>query len=445
MPVKNGRKTVCPPVLSRDGIGEVTLSFDVEGTLQDADIVLAMDCSGSMEGKPLQCAVAAAKTMVKELAESSGDPEGRCFRHGCRMGIVRFSDCAFRSQELTVHTDGLCRALSGLKGEGNTNHQAAFQIAGQMLSSRQSGRKILILFTDGLSTGGCGESSATWLKSRGVEIYCIGLGISDSVLCRWAGTPSETHVAAVPNPEHLEKAFRKIQGEIVRACVRDVRVAEQLNPEFTIAYAEKPSHGQIVSRELSGLVWKIDRVQGPAHVSLTFGIRYVGKKEGVCAVNRCVHYSDRDCNELTFPNPQVTIAKDMPCLPDACPQPVEAVMETCQEAVCVRAPDTPVSSPGRMVYVDALIKNVCPGRRVAVAVQLTETMCGGEEKPVGMRTLTIPPRGGEGCEDVMLRCIRFVVPDSCCSLCKPRSFRVRVYANYLDMDFLCCKPGEVSL
>ena len=129
--------------------------------------------------------------------------------------------------------------------------------------------------------------------------------------------------------------------------------------------------------------------------------------------------------------------------PELCPQPATFQMESCRDSIVVDAAETSLQSLGRIVQVDAVVKNVCPGKRVAVALLLSEEI-NGTEQPRGMKTLILPPQEGTVCQDVELKCVPFVVPEEmdaagqALSLCQTRTFRVRVLANYMDTDYVCC-------
>ena len=137
--------------------------------------------------------------------------------------------------------------------------------------------------------------------------------------------------------------------------------------------------------------------------------------------------------------------------PEPCPQPQEILVPGCQDAVHVQLPAAEMLSLGRIVQVDAVIKNVCPGKRVAVAVILAEVGPDGQEYPRGMKTVTIPAQTGDGCRDVTLKCLPFAVPEglepaaAAACICAQRKFHARVIANYLDTDFVCCEPNTVTL
>ena len=63
----------------------------------------------------------------------------------------------------------------------------------------------------------------------------------------------------------------------------------------------------------------------------------------------------------------------------------------------------------------------------------------------GMKTLTIPAHSASSCRDVLVKCIKFVVPEDLDvsggpmgAMCDQRNFRVRFIAHTIDTDFRCC-------
>ena len=98
-----------------------------------------------------------------------------------------------------------------------------------------------------------------------------------------------------------------------------------------------------------------------------------------------------------------------------------------------------------MLQLDVNIRNVCPNRRVALGVILTEVDPQGNEYPRGMKTITVPAHHFPTCRDVLVRCIKFVLPEdldvsggSPEAICNSRNFRARVIAHNIDTDFQCC-------
>ena len=108
--------------------------------------------------------------------------------------------------------------------------------------------------------------------------------------------------------------------------------------------------------------------------------------------------------------------------------------------------DTYLESLGRIVQLDVTVKNVCPNRRVALAIILTEMDENGMEYQRGMKAITIPAHQYPTCRDVLVKCVKFVLPEDLNvsggtprSLCGPRNLKVRFIAHNIDTDYRCCE------
>lgn len=127
-----------------------------------------------------------------------------------------------------------------------------------------------------------------------------------------------------------------------------------------------------------------------------------------------------------------------------CPEPVEVSIGGCQDSAEVDAGDVELDSLGRILKLDVTIRNVCPHRRVALAVILTEVDDKGDEHDRGMKFIVVPAHEGECCRNVTVRCVKFVLPEELDvsggtrGICDKRNFKVRFLANYIDSGFVCC-------
>ncbi len=75
--------------------------------------------------------------------------------------------------------------------------------------------------------------------------------------------------------------------------------------------------------------------------------------------------------------------------------------------------------------------------------------CSGSMRGVplaSMKAFTIPAHNSASCRDVLVKCIKFVVPEdldvsggSARRLCNPRNFKARFIAHNIDTDFRCCE------
>ena len=125
---------------------------------------------------------------------------------------------------------------------------------------------------------------------------------------------------------------------------------------------------------------------------------------------------------------------------------MDLTVNSCSDAVVVDMGDTSLESLGRIIQMDVTIKNVCPGKRVALAAILTEVDENGMEYQRGMKAMTIPAHNASTCRDVLVKCIKFVVPEdldvsgaSTQAMCNSRNFKARFIAHTIDTDFRCCE------
>ena len=446
MPAIHPQKTVCPEKVCQGEKLLLRIGFETVGDLcrEPLDLILAMDLSGSMGGEPLRNAKEGAAHMVSLLLGSTlcqCPCSGTCFPGGCRMGLIGFSCCAKELAPLSENPEPVLCALKQMKAGGNTNHMLAFLLAQEMFCCSKCRKKVLVLFTDGPSNQGCPGPAAEELKKMGVEIYCIFLGDCCFDRKMWASAPRKTHVRCPDEPAGLCRAFSEITAEVTGSTIHNVRILEKVAEDFKICSVRAVSRGRAAQLDDRTVEWLIPSAgeQGEEKLELTLEIVCCSEQQGCRKVNEWIHYGDDGCSCLVFPNPEVRICGCPPC-PGWIPAgPCEDIIDGCPV-------EASVSGLGRIVTVSAVIRDVCPGKALGAAVILSELVCGGKEENRGMKIFEIPPQQGEGCRDLQLNCIRFVVPERghCPSLCKKRVFRARVIANYLDTDFTCCE-GEASL
>ena len=138
-------------------------------------------------------------------------------------------------------------------------------------------------------------------------------------------------------------------------------------------------------------------------------------------------------------------------LPEPCPQPTAFTLAGCQDALRVPMDDVSLGGLGRLLQLDVVIKSVCPGKRVAVSILLSELDAEGQEQPRGVKHLLIPAHTGTDCRDLHLHCIPFSLPEaldatgSTASICGERKYHARAMANYVDTDFACCEEETVTV
>ena len=87
---------------------------------------------------------------------------------------------------------------------------------------------------------------------------------------------------------------------------------------------------------------------------------------------------------------------------------------------------------------------MCPGRRCAVGLHLTEMDEGGTEYPRGFRAITVPAHNHSQNRDVALPALRFILPEdmSVARHGRRRHFIVRTTHHYLDEDCGACSTAD---
>lgn len=163
------------PVEDEDGVYEITLTIQGKNYKTTSDVVLVIDCSGSMEGTKLTNTRKAAKAFGDKLLTENSTT---------RIAIVTFIDTAtaynnghfYTASELDAFKSAVDAATYA---NGGTNQQAGIHVAQQLLASASSTGKqknIVILsdgeptysypFVGGSATIGCGQFLTHWFSGH---------------------------------------------------------------------------------------------------------------------------------------------------------------------------------------------------------------------------------------------------------------------------------------
>lgn len=452
MGVTNSNKVINTDRILCDGALRVTLALTAAPDIvsNPTDIVLVLDRSGSMTGSPLANLKLGANTFIDLIDEATDSTKDGQIGSGSRMGVVSFSSTAVANTQLITSVDALKAAVDGLSAGGSTNHADAFSKATQLFDPASPNAKVMVLFTDGNTTIGAPPAPvAAAARAQGIIIYCIGLigsdGLDISALNNWATDPDASHVAVTPDAADLEELFAELAANISKPGATDIVIDEVVNPDFVITSISSPTKGSATMLDAHSLRWNIAQLGVTASESATldFFIRHVGQQPGTKLVNESITYSDQEGNVVSFPKPTVSVECDIVVHPEPCPEPVDLTVEGCQDSVLVDLGDVYLGSQGRIIQMDVTIQNVCPGKRVALAAILTEVDQDGMEHQRGMKAFTIPAHSAPVCRDVLVKCIKFVVPEdlnvSGTAMCSPRKFKARFLANNIDTDYRCCE------
>ena len=430
---------------------KLSLTAEPDITSNPTDMVLILDRSGSMAGTPLDNLKAGAKTFIEIMDEATDGVKDGQIGGGSHIGIVSFSSTAVQDTGLITSVADLDATVDALTAGGSTNHADAFTKAVELFDPASTNAKIMIMFTDGMTTAGDPPTPiAEAAKAQGILIYCIGLtgtgGLDEQTLIDWASSPSSTYVALTPDAEELEKLFENIARSIVKPGATEIVIKDMVASCFKILSADTPTKGTAKILDDTTVEWTIDELGVTASETavLEFTVEHVGPCTGVVTVNTSVTYSDHEGQHVEFPSPEIDVDCEGEVDIEECPKPVDITIGGCSDTVEFDAGDLDLEGLGRILKLDVTLKNICPHKRVALAIIVTEVDEHGLEYKRGMKTLVIPAHTREGCHDVTVRCVKFVLPEELDvsgtegSICNERKFKARLIAHYIDDDFSCC-------
>lgn len=239
------------------------------------------------------------------------------------------------------------------------------------------------------------------------------------------------------------------EGGVVTPGAENIVISDTVSPCFRITGLSSPTRGTATLSNSNNVIWTIEALaeEEEETATLEFTVEHIGPCSGTVEVNESTSYDDSTGNVVTFPSPTLEVDCGINFCEGRCAEPVDFTASGCTDSIEFDAGDICIEGFGRIVRVSAVLREVCPGRRVALAVILNEVDDDGNELGRGMKVLTVPAFTGEVCRDVNINCVTFVIPeltDITLPPCADRTYRARFIANYIDTDFTPCCPDEAT-
>jgi tight adherence protein B len=190
------------------------------------DVVLVVDTSGSMEGRPLASAIDAASRFVEGLPEE------------VRIAALAFDDQPRVVQPLTDDHPAVLESLTSLQANGETALYDAVVRAGSLFEGEA--QRNIVLLSDGGDTASADDldGAVAAAQGAGASIFAVGL------------RTSETDVEA------LETLADSTEGRYAPAGTADITaiyesLATELSNQYLVTYTSSSSLGAEVSIDVS--------------------------------------------------------------------------------------------------------------------------------------------------------------------------------------------------
>lgn len=196
--------------LARPQLGQSTATVEASGV----DMILALDCSGSMEaldfkmnGQPAD-RLSIVKSVVSKFIDA---------RPNDRIGLIGFAGAPYLVSPLTLDHDWLQQNLERVQigaVEDGTAIGSAIAAGVNRLRDQPGKSKVLVLLTDGQNNLGkiTPDAAAQAAKALGVKVYTIGVGVRGEAPVPVTDALGEKHLV-MSEVDVDEGALQKIATE----------------------------------------------------------------------------------------------------------------------------------------------------------------------------------------------------------------------------------------
>ena len=238
-----------------------------QGIEVPTDIVLVMDCSGSMTSDNRFSAMQQAGKNFLNIVNFN--------QH--QVGIVGYESSP-KSTPLTDNKDTLNTFLDGLTAGGTTaTHLAINQAVDVLNGGRSDARKAIVLLTDGKADSDAETySAAENAKNKGIVFYTIAVlgpnedpdqSAPNAELKRIA--TSATHHHFVLGSVGLDAVYKEVAGQIGAANPTDVVITQTITDDFDIVAGSTDSNIPRPTVNGNTITWTMNEVQAQ-----TFNLSY---------------------------------------------------------------------------------------------------------------------------------------------------------------------------
>jgi tight adherence protein B len=193
--------------ISENGREIEVLSAEVVQAERDPiDIVLLVDTSGSMRGKPAEDAKRAASRFVSAMGPKD------------RVALISFNWKPEVTSEFTSDTDELKARIATLESSGETAVYDALVLATRLLADASASRTAVVLVSDGgdtVSSNGP-DAAVSGIVAAQTPVYCVALESPefDPAFLKTLGSRSNGRYLGATDSGQLEGIYEEIAREI---------------------------------------------------------------------------------------------------------------------------------------------------------------------------------------------------------------------------------------
>lgn len=246
--------------LPSEAIVELNITDLVNQERKPITVVLAIDCSGSMQtSDPMDDRIEAAKKFVDIMAAD---------RVNDKYGVVLWNGGIIEKLETTNNIDIVKSSIDKAVASDGTCIWEALNASDSLLQGATTDKKIVVLFSDGYDN--CQGSpdfveKAQDMKFKGITIYTVGLGQSNIADLEAIAPGQYFHVRTSGG---IETTFEKVLARL-KPSLENVEAIYQL-PNGIEAYGIPDGAVQIFSNGINTIKWPI----GPMYYQQTETISF---------------------------------------------------------------------------------------------------------------------------------------------------------------------------
>jgi VWFA-related protein len=183
----------------------IVRNLETNTTRQPASVLLLVDVSGSMAGEPMNQSRAAIQLFIDSL-----DPQDQ-------VAVMSFANNVQMLQDFTTDRGALANAVGRLVPVGETALYDGVIQAAEHMAFAPSGRKLIVLLSDGSATIGVNKRSASIQATQAAQVSVVAFGLGSGIDRKYLAdltTASGGRVLEATTPTAIKQAYADLASAI---------------------------------------------------------------------------------------------------------------------------------------------------------------------------------------------------------------------------------------